>query len=469
MRVYKNILFFILLMLPYLLFAQGSVGIGTSTPQEKLDVNGAIIVSGSAVAATPVPGTIQWNTVAQYHEGRTSAPAFIKMENDEIQAVADYTAFSGCTSPVTLGVFEASNPATGYGMPNYLASPFNSWWGGDRTQLLYRASELTAAGLCAGNITMVGFAVVAPGSYLLNSFTLKVKNTATTTLTAYEAGLTTYYSAATVTLIAGNNDFNLATPFVWDGTSNICLEICWNNNIVAILTGAIVQLDNGYAYNTAYGYFADVTPTVCTGAFSPQPSTTRPVTRFGSTGALTTTGIDTFYTFDDAIVVGNPLLFYGADFKGPGTVTAESVYDDNSLLSDFVFDEYFDGAVQQQDLDNCDDYRYLTLTELEEFVSIYRHLPNIPGRDEWKEKGGFSLGELLTDILISVEDQALYIKEIHEQSAAIELQIINNKSLIINKLQEGIILIKNDEYISSITKLKKIAEMQQMITKLETL
>ncbi len=467
MQFLKKISFCIVLLLPLLLHAQSNVGIGTSTPQEKLDVNGAMIITGSAVAATPVPGTIQWNTAAGYHEGRTSLPAFIKLENDEITAVADYTAYSGCTSPVTLGVFEASNPATGYGMPNYLASPFNTWWGGDRTQLLYRATELTAAGLCPGDITMVGFPVVAPGSYTLGNFTLKMKNTGTTSLTGYEAGLTTYYSSALVTLIAGNNDFNLATPFVWDGTSNICVEICWNNNIVAFLSGAIVQLDNGYAYNTAYGYFADITPTICTGTFSAQSSTTRPVTRFGSSGALTTTGVDTYYKFNDAIVVGNPLLFYGADYKGPGTVTAESVYDDNSLLSDFVFDEYFDRVVKDEDLENCEEYRHLSIDELEQFLSVYRHLPNVPGRDEWKNSGGFSLGELLTDIWVSAEDQALYIKELNENAEAIEEQIINNKNLLINKLNGGITLIKEDIYISAVTKEKQIAIIQGLINKLE--
>ncbi len=469
MKLFRTYILCFILILPAVLNAQGNVGIGTSTPLEKLDINGAIIITGGGVAATPVPGTIRWNATEGWHEGRTSIPSYVKLENSEVEGFGDYTAYSGCTSPVTLGVFEASNPATGYGMPNYLASPFNTWWGGDRTQLLYRASELSAAGLCAGNINMVGFIVIAPGPFTLASLEIKLKNTATTTLTAYEAGMTSYYTSALYTLLTGNNDFNLAVPFVWDGTSNVCVEVCWNNNILALGGGCIVQLDNGYGYNTAFGYYADLTPTICTGAFAPVASTSRPVTRFGSSGALITTGVDTYYTFADPLVVGNPLLFYGADNRGPGTVTAESVYDDNSLLSDFVFDEYFDKEVVENDLENCEEYRHLTLTELEEFVSIYRHLPNIAGRDEWKQNGSFSLGELLTDLWVSAEDQALYIKEIYERSELIEQQLINNRPLLIKKLNESILLIKEDIYLSTITKEKKIIEIETMITKLNNL
>ncbi len=464
-----HIVFFILTILPAIVFAQGNVGIGTSTPQEKLDINGAIIIRGSGAAATPVPGTIRWNSTSGYHEGRTSTPAYIKIENSESSNNGDYTAYSGCTSPVTVGVFEGSNPATGYGMPNYLASPFNTWWGGDRTQLLYRASELTAAGLCSGNITMVGFIVIAPGVYTIANLEIKMKNTATTSLTGYETGLTSVYTTASYTLLAGNNDYTLASPFYWDGTSNLCVEVCWNNNILAILSGCVVQLDNGYAYNSAYGYFADLTPTICTGAFSPQASTSRPVTRFGTTGAIAVTGVDTYYKFTDALVVGNPTLFYGATNHGPGSVTAESVYDDNSLLSDFVFDEYFDGKVKEEDMTNCYTYRHLTLNELKKFLADYRHLPSIPGRDEWNENGKLSLGELLTALWVSAEDQAIYLKEIHDQSESLEKQIRDHKDLIIDRLKKGIELINSDTHISAITKEKKIAEIEFMITNLENM
>jgi hypothetical protein len=49
--------------------ADGSVGMGTSSPVEKLHVNGAMIV-GNTTNASPVEGTIRWN--GSDFEGRTS-------------------------------------------------------------------------------------------------------------------------------------------------------------------------------------------------------------------------------------------------------------------------------------------------------------------------------------------------------------------------------------------------------------
>jgi hypothetical protein len=457
--------------------AQGNVGIGTTTPAEKLDVNGAVIITGAGVAATPIPGTIRWNSAGGYHEGRTSSGTWIKLQNDEDILNGDYTALlSTCPSPITVGTFETSNPATGYSMAStttYLESPFNTWWGGDRTQLLFRASELTAAGLCAGEITGIGWVFTSPGAYSIGTYstlTIKMKNTTTNSLTSYETGLTSVYVAASAyTGVVGNNDFTFTTPFTWDGTSNIVVETCWNNNILALSPGVIIQIDQGYSFNTAYGYYQDLQPNICTIAGSPETSTSRPVTRFLTTVSTSVTGTDDYYQFYYPWVVGNPVLYYGAVHNGPGSVTADAVYDDNTLLSDFVFDAYFDGAINTEDKEAADGYRRHSIEELEQFVSTYRHLPTIPGREKWETSGMFSIGELLTDIWVSVEDQALYIKELHDAISSMETLIRENKSFLVKKLETSLSLIQNDAYISEETKVKQITKIQSAITLLNNM
>ncbi|MFN0275329.1 MAG: hypothetical protein ACKVPJ_06270 [Chitinophagales bacterium] len=454
-----------------LLFAQGNVGIGTSIPAEKLDVNGAMIVTGAGVAATPIPGTIRWNSTGGYHEGRTSSGTWIKLQNDETVNTGDFTALlSTCVSPVTLGTFEASNPSTGYYLgtspDNWSSSPFNTWWGGDRTQLLYRASELSAAGLCSGSITMIGFVINAPGVYSMANLNIYMKNSSTTSLTAYETGLTNVYSTSSFTAVVGNNDFTLSTPFNWDGTSNLVVEICWNNNIVAILSSCIVQIDQGYSFNTSLGYYADITPGICSST-TVYTTTSRPVTRIGGPVGTPTSGIDNYYQFNDPWRVGNPVLYYGADHHGPGTVTAEAIYDDNSLVSDYVFDNYFDGKIKEEDKKTSEDYQHRSLEELEKFVSTYRHLPTIPGRDAWEAKGTFSVGELLTDIWVSAEEQALYIKELDEEARALESLLRENKNLIHERLNKATEKIRSNPYLSTETKVKKISEIEESIRLLE--
>ena len=470
MRLLRNIVFGFILIFPVLLNAQGNVGIGTSTPQEKLDVNGAIIINGAAAAATPVPGTIQWNAASGYHEGRTSTPSWIKMENDESKLNGDYTTLVGCSYPATVRNNEYTTDATGYfvgDVQNFIENPFGTWWMDDRTQLLYRAADLAAAGLCAGDITAIGFYVVTPGALSMNSFNISMKTTTTASLTTYLTGLTTVYSVALYTPFAGSNDFTLSTPIYWNGTDNLVIEVCYDNT--AWSTGCTVTEDLDVGYQCAIGYYQDIfAGTLCATATT-YITDDLPQLRVFGPPPTPLTGVDDYYKFDDAIVVGDPILFYGATHGAPGSVTAQSVFDDNTLLSDFVFDEYFDKNVKEEDLENCDDYRHLTIGELEEFVSLYRHLPNIPGRDEWEKNGAFSLGELLTDLWVSAEDQALYIKEIYEQSQLIEEQLISNKKLIIKKLNEGIILIKEDVYLSAVTKQKKTAEIENMIVKLNSL
>ena len=63
-------------------------------------------------------------------------------------------------------------------------------------------------------------------------------------------GMTTVYSSASYTTIAGWNNFTLTTPFVWDGINNLGIEIC-QDNITADAGNAADQvrtfLDGGTA------------------------------------------------------------------------------------------------------------------------------------------------------------------------------------------------------------------------------
>jgi len=99
-----------------------------------------------------------------------------------------------------------------------------------RTQMLYTAAELTGLGFTTGNITSIGFNVISKGSSQpYNGFTIKLKNTATTVLSggAFEGGTTTVYSSNYST-VSGVNTIPI-TPFLWDGTSNLLIEMCYDN------------------------------------------------------------------------------------------------------------------------------------------------------------------------------------------------------------------------------------------------
>lgn len=448
--------------------AQGNTGIGTSTPAERLDVNGAIIVRTAAVAATPVPGTIQWNTASGYHEGRTSAATWVKLENDNTYGFGDYTAVgTACSSPVTVGNNEATTPSVSYVNPNYEENPFGTWWMDDRTQLLYRASLISTTGLCTGNITSIGFNVVVPGAYSMSNFVINMKTTSTTSLTGYLTGLTSVYSVASYTPVVGANDFILTTPIFWNGTDNILVEVCFNN--IGWGAGCTVSEDLNVGYQSAAGYYADfpaaglcADPTIYFTDDLPQLRVTGPA-------PAPITGTDYYVKFAYGVVVGSPILFYGGNFNGPGTLTAESVFDDNTLISDYVFDEYFDGNIKPADIIGRDNYKRFTIDEMKKFIEEYRHLPTIAGRDDWNKKGGFSLGELLTDLWVTAENQSIYIKELNDDLKLVEADIVKNETKIRSSYASFIASVEKDDLLSKEVKNAVVEKINRRLYLLDSL
>jgi len=113
-----------------------------------------------------------------------------------------------------------------------LTQPFRGQFSDSRTQIVYPAAELRAAGLRAGNITSLGFNVVLKASTApYQNFNIKLKNTTTgsLTFTPFESGATQVYGPVNYSTVAGANNFALTTPFYWDGTSNLLIDICYDN------------------------------------------------------------------------------------------------------------------------------------------------------------------------------------------------------------------------------------------------
>ncbi|GGB15260.1 zinc-dependent metalloprotease [Puia dinghuensis] len=116
-----------------------------------------------------------------------------------------------------------------------LQSPFMAANAQNKTQVLYYASELTAQGVKAGNI--VGLSMLidknSGSSFVYQGLTIKMG--LTTATAAYngaplnDAAFTTVYSS-NYTTTNGYNWFTFSTPFTWDGTSNIAVEICYSGS-----------------------------------------------------------------------------------------------------------------------------------------------------------------------------------------------------------------------------------------------
>jgi hypothetical protein len=153
-----------------------------------------------------------------------------------------------------------------------LQSPFTGAKPKQKSELLYTAAELTAAGITAGNINALALNIVKSSGAAFQYLGLTIKMGQTSQSTLYtasvdfpvnDAGFTTVYNGNYST-VDGWNNFPFSTPFVWDGTSNIVVVICYDNSAATLSTNdACLAYADG---NAASRYVFSLVN--CSGTFS---------------------------------------------------------------------------------------------------------------------------------------------------------------------------------------------------------
>lgn len=175
------------------------------------------IYTGTAYADEPLFGTTSTAT--------TSVSTICAGSSSDVSAK-----LTKSNGTVILGAGSLATTGSGSSGSNYV-SPFNHYYGGYKAQYVVRASELTAAGLSAGNITALAFDVTAAGT-TYNGFKMSIAPTASTVATAtfLTGSFTDVYTGNLNVATTGLNTITFSTPFNWNGTSNIVIELCWSNN-----------------------------------------------------------------------------------------------------------------------------------------------------------------------------------------------------------------------------------------------
>lgn len=145
--------------------------------------------------------------------------------NKQVVFGGKFTSYNGGVTQTT---------AVGNGLisgSGFAYNPFHHQQGGQKSQVIIRASELIAKGMSAGNITSLSYDIAQVGASL-NGFQIQMGNTGQTssTNTAISAGLVTVYANAVQGFVLGTNSLTFSTPFAWDGSSNIVISVCWSNN-----------------------------------------------------------------------------------------------------------------------------------------------------------------------------------------------------------------------------------------------
>jgi hypothetical protein len=215
------------------------------------------------------------------------------------------------TGTVTFGTDNAPTKINTTGVPYRTGTTVGNE---QKVQYLIFASELTAAGIQPGNITSVGFTVVTGNTGVMTNLDFKMANVATTALTTtfVVPTFTNVLLIPTYTPVIGLNTHTLSTPFVWDGTSNVLLQVCG-------------KLTTGGSGCTMATFTTPVITTVAVDAATGCVSTTgstianaRPVITFG--GQILTSGAGSLtYTWNPGNVTGSSITV------SPTTTTLYSV------------------------------------------------------------------------------------------------------------------------------------------------
>ncbi|HKH60110.1 MAG TPA: T9SS type A sorting domain-containing protein [Flavitalea sp.] len=226
-------------------------------------------------------------------------------------------------------------------------SPFDATLQSKKTHFLYKASELTAAGITAGDITSIAFNINKQSSRPYQNMQIKMGATSVNYLvdgSASVVSVNTVKSLASYSTVNGWNTFMLDVPFSWNGTSNIVVELCYDNGSAngaqtadqtfGFKDGGTVSQGNTFYQNNIN----------CAGSFSSvvyYPEGFKPQARFEKTSPGTSVA-SAVVTRSEYFAASNDLYFYNS--TGEILARVKNLSSHNYGCMDVILDRAGTGA-----------------------------------------------------------------------------------------------------------------------------
>jgi hypothetical protein len=187
------------------------------------------------------------------------------------------TSLAPCSNTPNVGTIGAGS--TGNTSTTWPA-PYGNFFRNAKHQFLFTAAELNAMGLFAGNIIEVSWEVTAiHGTTDYNDYTVRMGCTGSSDLGLFETALSTVMAPQDITIVLGWNTHIFDAAYLWDGVSNIVLEICYDNLALGFTNNSITPQDQT-AHVSSLVYYSDASP-ACPVSSPMFQLSARPVTRFG--------------------------------------------------------------------------------------------------------------------------------------------------------------------------------------------
>jgi hypothetical protein len=177
----------------------------------------------------------------------------------------------------------------GAGTGTTTIAPYGTYYMDQKVQFIMTKAELVAAGYTSANnvLRSLAFNAATVSSQTMNAFTIKMRHTTASSFSSTSfmsaTGMITVHNANKVAT-TGWNTHTFTTPFNYNGTDNVLIEICWNNS--SYTTDSKVFATTLSTNNTLYTKADVASGGVCantTGTLS----TTRPNMRFYFSGNST--------------------------------------------------------------------------------------------------------------------------------------------------------------------------------------
>jgi hypothetical protein len=194
--------------------------------------------SGTIPTVTPANATVAWSITATDANTLVKTVAGTTYKDEPLFGMASASASTlaicnGGSTTLTAALNAAGTASIGTQTTTEFGGGVyrNGAATGDfRHQLIYTAAELTAAGITAGNLTSLGFTVTSNGSGSYSNYTISLgAASSTTAVSAFQGvALTQVFTQASLSTVAGLNNYTFQTPYAWDGISDLLVNICYN-------------------------------------------------------------------------------------------------------------------------------------------------------------------------------------------------------------------------------------------------
>jgi len=218
-------------------------------------------------------------------------------------------------------------------------------------------------------------------------------------------------------------NFNAKTGFVGMGriATSYRLELASDNGLNAsfykggVFAGNIVSTDTTLNIASGYGIsFCSPNPCPSKDLILQPPASIFSIA--GNVGILTNFPKARLHVNGGVMVgSGEPASGYLLNVNGK-MICTEARVQLNSAWPDYVF---------------ASDYKLPTISEMERYIRINKHLPNMPSAKEVEKEKGFDVGDMQKRMLEKIEELALYVIELKNENESMKkrLEALEKKQL----------------------------------------